>query len=218
LTKAAPHLFLGQNGLFGAFWGKTISHKNFPPFCLLSPTNCFSEKLISGMNFFTKPHHNNYRGQMDYMARFVAKLFRSKVSCLRKSTFAFRIFLLNRPLSYFWGYTERLVRLGAKLFRTKTSLHFASYAPKISFLKNTFPVRIFLLNHTTITIGAKRNMWNDWGQDCSGAKLRVFEKARLHCEFFSLNRPLTYFWGKTDRLVCFGAKLFCTKTSLHFAS
>jgi hypothetical protein len=92
LTKPPPHIFLGQNGLFGAFWGNTILHKNFPPFCLLSPQNRFSEKHISGQNFFTKPHHNNYRGQTDYMERLGAKLFRSEVLCLRKSTFAFRIF------------------------------------------------------------------------------------------------------------------------------
>jgi hypothetical protein len=92
LSKPPPHVFLGQNELFGAFWGKTISHKNFPPFCLLSPKNCFSEKHVSGLNFFTKPLHNNCRGQIDYMARFGAKLLRSEVLCLRKSMFAFRIF------------------------------------------------------------------------------------------------------------------------------
>jgi hypothetical protein len=91
-TKPPPHVFLGQNGLFGAFWGKTILHKNFPPFCLLSPQNRFSEKHVFGLNFFTKPHLNNYQGKMDNMARFGAKLFRSEVLCLRKSTFAFRIF------------------------------------------------------------------------------------------------------------------------------
>jgi hypothetical protein len=92
LTKPPPHVFLGPNGPFGAFGGKTISHENFAPFCLLSPQNRFSEKHVSGQNFFTKPHHNNYRGQTDYMARLGAKLFRSEVSCLRKRTFAFRIF------------------------------------------------------------------------------------------------------------------------------
>jgi hypothetical protein len=68
LTKPPAHVFLGQNGLFGAFWGKTILHKNFHPFCLLCPQNRFSEKHVSGLNFFTKPHLNNYQGQMDYMA------------------------------------------------------------------------------------------------------------------------------------------------------
>jgi hypothetical protein len=91
-TKPPRHIFLGQNGPFGAFWGKTISHKNFAPFSLLSPQNSFSEKHVSGQNFFTKPHHNNYRGETDYMERLGEKLIRSEVSCLRKSTFAFRIF------------------------------------------------------------------------------------------------------------------------------
>jgi hypothetical protein len=50
-TKPPPHVFLGQKGLFGAFWGKNILHKNFPPFCLLSPQNRFSEKHVSGQNF-----------------------------------------------------------------------------------------------------------------------------------------------------------------------
>jgi hypothetical protein len=126
LTKPPPHIFLGQNGPFGAFRGKTILHKNFAPFGLLSPQNSFSEKHVSGLNFFTKPHHNNYRGQMDYMGRFGEKIFRSEVLSLRKSMFAFRIFLLKRPLTYFWGKTDCLVHFGAKLFRTKTSLHFAS--------------------------------------------------------------------------------------------
>jgi hypothetical protein len=51
LTKPPPHVFLGQNGLFCAFWGKTILHKNFPPYCPLSPQNRFSEKHVSGQNF-----------------------------------------------------------------------------------------------------------------------------------------------------------------------
>jgi hypothetical protein len=112
------------------------------------------------------------------------KIFLVRSFVLRESTHPFQIFLLNRPLTYFWGKTDRLVRFGEKLFRTKTSLHFASFAPKIVFLKNTFPVRIFLLNRTTTTIGAKRTIWHDSGKNCSGAKFCVFEKARLCSEFF----------------------------------
>ncbi len=52
-TKPPPHLFLGPNRPFGAFGGKTISHENFAPFCLVSPQNRFSEKHVSGPNFFT---------------------------------------------------------------------------------------------------------------------------------------------------------------------
>jgi hypothetical protein len=92
LTKLPPHVFLGPNGPFGAFGGKTISHENFARFSLLGSQNRFSEKHVFGQNFFTKPHHNIYRGQTDYMARLGAKLFRSEVSCLRKRMFAFLIF------------------------------------------------------------------------------------------------------------------------------
>ena len=43
-----------------------------------------------------------------------------------------------------------MVRLGAKLFRTKTLLNFASKALSNSFFqKNTFLVRIFVLNRTS---------------------------------------------------------------------
>jgi hypothetical protein len=132
-----------QNRPLTYFWGddrlvrsgaKTISHQNFSPFCRLSPQNRFSEKHVSGQNFFTKPHHNNYRGPMDYMARFTAKLFRSEVSCLRKGTFAFRVFWLNRPLTYFWGHADRLVRSGAKTISHQNFSAFCRLSPQ-----NRFP-------------------------------------------------------------------------------
>jgi hypothetical protein len=53
LTKPAPHVFLGPNGPFGEFGGKTISHQNFSPFCLLSPQNRFSEKTRFRSEFFS---------------------------------------------------------------------------------------------------------------------------------------------------------------------
>ena len=166
------------------FGGKTISHENFASFGLGSHRNRFSKKHVFGPNFFTKQHHSNYRGQTDYMARLGAKLFRSEVSYLWKNTFMGRIFLLNRPLTYFRGETDCLVCLGAKLFRTKTSLYLASEATEIVFPKNTSSVRIFLLNSTTATIGAKWTICRDWGQNCSEAKFRISEKTCLWSEFF----------------------------------
>jgi hypothetical protein len=62
LTKLPPFIFLGQYGTFSMFGRKTISHKNFSPFCLLSPQNRFSEKHVSGQNFFTKPDMNPRNG------------------------------------------------------------------------------------------------------------------------------------------------------------
>jgi hypothetical protein len=81
-----------------------------------------------------------------------------------------------------------------------------STAPKIVFLKNTFPVRIFLLNRTTITIGAKRTIWHDWGQNFSGAKFRSSKKHACVLNFLTKppphvflgqNGPFGAFWGKT---------------------
>ena len=75
-----PSPISGPNGLFGVFGGKTISHENFASFGLGSHRNRFSKKTRLRSEFFTKQHHRNYRGQTDYMARLVAKLFRSEVS------------------------------------------------------------------------------------------------------------------------------------------
>jgi hypothetical protein len=93
LTKPPPsRIFGAKRTVLVRFGAKLFFHKNFPPFCPLSPQNRFSEKHVSGLNFFTKPHHK--------------------------------------------------------------------------------------------TIGAKRIIWHDWGQNCSGTKFRVFEKALLRSEFF----------------------------------
>jgi hypothetical protein len=98
------------------------------------------------------------------------------------------------------------VRLGAKLFRTKTSLHFASEAPKIVFLKNTFQVRIFFLNRTTITIEGQRTMWHYWGKIFPGAKFRSSKKHACVPNFLTKPPPHVFlgqngqfgaFWGKT---------------------
>ena len=137
-TKPSPHLFSGPNGLFRVFGGKTILHENFASFGLVSHRNLFSKKHVFSPNFFTKAHLANYRGETDYMARLGAKLFGSAFSYLWKNTFMLRIFLLNRPLTYFQGQTDCLVCFGAKLFHTKTSLHLASEGTEIVCAKNTF--------------------------------------------------------------------------------
>ena len=79
--------------------------------------------------------------------------------------------------------------LGAKLFRTKTSLHLASKATEIVFQKTTSSVRIFSLNSTTATIKAKRTIWRDWGQNCPGAKFRISEKLVYGLNFFTKQSP-----------------------------
>jgi hypothetical protein len=67
-TKPCPLLFSRPNELFGEFGGKTISHENFTSFGLVSHRNLFSKKHVFGLNFYTKAHLTNSRGQMDYMA------------------------------------------------------------------------------------------------------------------------------------------------------
>jgi hypothetical protein len=81
-TRPSPHLFSGPNGLFGVFGGKTISHENFTSFDLVSHRNLFSKKHVFCLNFYTKAHLTNSRGQTNYMARLWAKLFWSEVSYL----------------------------------------------------------------------------------------------------------------------------------------
>jgi hypothetical protein len=114
LTKPAPHLFLGTNGPFGAFGGKTILHQNFSPFCLSSPQNRFSEKHVSGQNFFPKPHHNNYRERTDYVALLGQNLSGAKFRSLKKhacvpnflTKLPPHVFLgQNGPFGAFWGKT-----------------------------------------------------------------------------------------------------------------
>jgi hypothetical protein len=113
-TKPPPHIFLGQNGPFGAFWGKTISHQNIASFSLLSRQNRFSEKHVSGQNFFPKPYHNNYRGRTDYMAllgqNFSGAKFRSSSKHACVPNFLTKppphVFLgQNGPFGAFWGKT-----------------------------------------------------------------------------------------------------------------
>ena len=79
-TKPPPHLFSRPNGLCGAFQGKIDPDKNFTGFCLKRPQNCFSAKHVSRPNLFTKPPRTYFRGQIDYVTRFEAKLSQTKTS------------------------------------------------------------------------------------------------------------------------------------------
>ena len=58
---------------------------------------------------------------------------------------------------------DYVARFEAKLSWTKTSLAFASNAPKTICLKNTFRVRNYLRNHPSPIFKAKRTMWRVWG-------------------------------------------------------
>ena len=71
------------------------------------------------------------------MARLGAKVSRSEVSSILKNTFLVGIFWWNRPHTSFLGLIGYMVRSGAKLFRTKIVLNFASKALSNSFFQKT---------------------------------------------------------------------------------
>ena len=71
------------------------------------------------------------------MAWLGAKVSRSEVSSIPKNTFSVGIFWWNRPHTSFLGLIVYMVRSGAKLFRTKTLLNFASKALSNSFFQKT---------------------------------------------------------------------------------
>ena len=71
------------------------------------------------------------------MARLGAKVSWSEVSSILKNTFSVEIFWWNRPHTSFPGLIGYMVSSGAKLFKTKTLLKFASKALSNSFFQKT---------------------------------------------------------------------------------
>ena len=71
------------------------------------------------------------------MARLRAKVSRSEVSSIQKNTVLDIIFWQNRSHTPFLRLIGYMVRSGAKLFRTKTLLNFASKALSNSFFQKT---------------------------------------------------------------------------------
>ena len=61
------------------------------------------------------------------------------------------------------------------------------------FPKNTFSVRIFILNRTSPLFFAKRTRWCDWVQKCHGTKFRPSKKTRFRMEFFDETGPKPLF-------------------------
>ena len=147
------------------------------------------------------------------MGRLGAKVSGSEVSSILKNMFLVGIFWWNRPHTSFLGLIGYMVRLGAKLFRTKT---FLKNPLEFVFVKNTFSVRIFVLNRTSLIFMAKWTTWRDWGQKCQGV-MSILKNTFLVGIFWG-NRPHTSFLGLVGYMVCSGAKLFRTKTVLNFAS
>ena len=158
------------------------------------------------------------------MARLGAKVSWSEVSSILKNTFSVGICWWNRPHTSFMGLISYMLRSGAKMFRTKTLLNFASKALSNSFFQKTrFSVWIFVLNRTSPIFLVKRTTWHDWGQKCPGVKLRPTQKTVFDWNFFM--KPAPYLFSRPNSLYgAFGGKIipdenfaqFCLKSPLVF--
>ena len=115
-------------------------------------------------------------------------------------------YLFSRPNWLYFAFVGKIV-LDENIaqFCLKSPLIFV-------FPKNTFSVWIFVLNHISPILSAKRTRRRDWGQKCPGAKFRPSQKTRFQSEFFDETGPLPLFWAKlvlwcVRRQNCSGRKL-----------
>ena len=152
------------------------------------------------------------------MARLRAKVSRCEVSSFPKNTFSVGIFWRNRTHTSFLGLIGYMVHSGAKLFRTKTLLNFASKALSNSFFqKPRFRLEFYNKSHLTYFHGQTDYM--AWlGATVSRCEVSSILKNTFSVGIFWLNRPHTSFLGLIGYMVCSWAKLFRTQTFLNFAS
>ena len=169
-----PHTsFLGLIGNMACSGVKLFRTKTLLSFASKALSNSFFQKTRFRFEllYWIAPHLCSWPNGLD--ARLGAKVSRSEVSSILKTTFLVGILWWNRPHTSFLGLIGYMVRSWPKLFRTKTLLSFASKSPlKFVFPKNTFSVWIFILNRASPIFLAKRTRWHDWGQKCRGAKFR----------------------------------------------
>ena len=152
------------------------------------------------------------------MARLGPKVSWSEVSSILKNTFSVGIFWWNWPHTSFLGLIGNLLRSGAKLFRTKTLLNFASKAHSNSFFQKTRFQFQFLYK-----IAPHLFSWPNGLDGTIGGKsvpVRSFVHPKKHVFGWNLlMKPAPYLFSRPNGLyVGSGAKLFRTKTLLNFAS
>ena len=152
-----------------------------------------------------------FRGQTDNVAHLGAKLFRTNTSpdfplkvpsiVFPKNTFLVRIFLRNRPLTYFRGQTDYVASLGENFFEQKLCSILARTTPKfftgkhVSVKKNSRsrPFTYFWGQADVAHLGAKFfRMKATFAFDSKAAEI-VFPKYRFSVRIFLRNRPLTHF-------------------------
>ena len=153
--KPAPYLFSRPNWLYGAFGGKIVLDENFAQFCLKSPLKfVFPKNTFSILIFVlnrTSPIFLAKRTRWHVCGQ---KVSRSEVSSILKNTFSVGIFWGNRPHTSFLFLIGYMVRSGAKLFRTKTLLNFATKALWNSFFQKTrLDLNFFTKSHLTYFLG-----------------------------------------------------------------
>ena len=133
-----PHTsFLGLIGYMVRLWQNFSGRKLCSILPQKPPWIRFSKKHVFGLNFGTKSHLTYFIGQTDKMARLGAKVSRTEVSFIPKNTFSVGIFWRSRPHTFFLGLIGYMVRSGAKSFRTKILLNFASKTLSNSFFQKT---------------------------------------------------------------------------------
>ena len=137
-TKPAPYLFSWLNWLYGAFGGKIVLDEKFAQFCLKSPLELFFPKNTFSVWIFVLNRTTPILwAKRTRWGDWVGKVSQGEDSSIPKNTFSVRIFWWNRHHTSFLGLIGYMVRSGAKLFRTKTLLNFASKALSNSFFQKT---------------------------------------------------------------------------------
>ena len=152
------------------------------------------------------------------MAWLGAKVSRSEVSSILKTTFLVGIFWWNRPHTFFLVQIGYMVRSGAKLFRTKTLLNFPSKALSNSFFRKTGFRFEFLFE-----IAPHLFSWPDGLDGTIGGKSVtewsfILPKKYVFWRNF-LMKPVSYhFFGPNCLYGAFVGKIVRTKTLLNFAT
>ena len=150
------------------------------------------------------------------MARLGAKVSRSKVSSILKTTFSVGISWWNQPHTSFLGLIGYMVRSMAKLFWTKTLLNFTSKGLSNSFFRKTrfrfeflywiVPLLFSWPNGLDGTIGVKSD------------PERTFEHPKKHIfGWNSLMKPVPYLFSGPNWLYgAFGGKIFPNEIFAQF--
>ena len=153
------------------------------------------------------------------MARLGAKVSQSEVSSILKNTFSVWIFWWKRPHTSFLGLIGSMVRSGAKLFRTKTLLNFASKALSHSFFskKHVFDLNFCTKSHLTYFL-CQTDYMARLGAKVSRSEVSSIPKNTFSMGIFWRNRPHTSFQALIGYTVHSAAILFRMKTLLNFNS